>query len=189
MRQYGNLIRLLDLDSDFIVDLRYATPDNFTGKVVYDFTECYIDIHTANRLIAAKNLAKKDGYRMKIWDAYRPISAQQRLWDIFPDDNFVAYPPDANNMTEFENSHMNGQCVDVTLTDMDGNELLMPSKFDDFTDKASLFCPETTEEARKNGNYLKSIMEQAGFTSYANEWWHFYDKNTCPVRYSELSFD
>ena len=182
--QYGNLVRLLDLDHDFIIDLRYAREDNFTGKAVYDFKDCYIDIHTAKQLIAAKNAAKKDGFRIKVWDAYRPVSAQQRFWDILPDNDFVAYPPDMDTITEFKNSHMNGQCVDVTLTDMDGNDVPMPSEFDDFTEKARLDCPKTEGEARKNGEYLRDIMVAAGFTPYSGEWWHFYDHNTEPVRYS-----
>ena len=101
MKQYGNLVRLLDMDDEFIIDLVYSTPNNFTGAVVYPFKDCYIDINTAKRLIVAKNLAKKDGYRMKVWDAYRPTSAQQRFWDLLPDNNFVAYPPDMATLKEF----------------------------------------------------------------------------------------
>ncbi|MGC2872773.1 M15 family metallopeptidase [Ihubacter sp. mB4P-1] len=185
IRQYGNLVRLLDLDEDFIIDLIYATPNNFTGSVVYDSPECFIDIATAKRLIAAKDLVKKDGLRMKVWDAFRPVSAQQRFWDLLPDNDFVAYPPDMAVITEFKNSHMNGQCVDVTLTDTNGKELLMPSAFDDFTQKARLDCPETSGEALKNAIYLREIMMQAGFTPYIGEWWHFYDKNPTPARYTE----
>ncbi len=185
IKQYGNLVRLLDVDPDFIIDLVYATADNFTGSVVYDSPECYIDVDTAQRLIAAKNMAKKDGYRMKVWDAFRPTSAQQRFWDLLPDNNFVAYPPDMETITEFKNSHMNGQSVDVTLTDMDGNDIPMPSKFDDFTEKARLDCPTTSGEALKNGTYLRDIMVRAGFSPYSGEWWHFYDRNPVPVRYTE----
>ena len=185
MKQYGNLIRLLDADPEFIIDLVYATADNFTGSVVYDSPECYIDIDTAKRLIAAKNLVKKDGYRMKVWDAFRPTSAQQRFWDLFPDNDFVAYLPDMETITEFKNSHMNGQCVDVTLTDMDGHDILMPSGFDDFTEKARLDCPKTSGEALKNAVYLRDIMVQAGFTPYSGEWWHFYDRNCLPKPYSD----
>ncbi|MEY8367628.1 M15 family metallopeptidase [Anaerovoracaceae bacterium 42-11] len=185
IKQYGNLVRLLDVDPDFIIDLVYATADNFTGSVVYDSPECYIDVDTAQRLIAAKNMAKKDGYRMKVWDAFRPTSAQQRFWDLLPDNNFVAYPPDMETITEFKNSHMNGQSVDVTLTDMDGNDIPMPSAFDDFTEKARLDCPTTSGEALKNATYLRDIMVRAGFSPYSGEWWHFYDRNPVPVRYTE----
>lgn len=73
MKQYGNLVRLLDMDDEFIIDMVYATPGNFTGSAVYPSAQCYIDINTARRLIEAKNLAKKDGFRMKVWDAYRPV--------------------------------------------------------------------------------------------------------------------
>lgn len=187
MKQYGNLVRLLDVDPEFIIDLKYAKPDNFTGSVVYPFTECYIDVHTAAQLVKAKDLAKKDGYRIKVWDAYRPVSAQQRFWNLMPDNNFVAYPPDMTTIREFRNSHMNGQCVDVTLTDGEGRELLMPSGFDDFTKKARLDCPQTTGEARNNAEYLRDIMVKAGFTPYDGEWWHFYDRNVEPVRYSDLT--
>ncbi len=188
MKQYGNLIRLLDLDSDFIIDLKYATKDNFTGEVVYESKECYIDVNTAGRLVNAKNMAKKDGFRIKVWDAYRPVSAQERFWELLPDNRFVAYPPNVCSMKEFKNSHMNGQCVDVTLTDMGGNDIPMPSGFDDFTPKARLDCPETTGDERKNGEYLRDIMTAACFTPYEGEWWHFYDRKTEPVKYSDISF-
>lgn len=186
MTQYENLIKLTDLDNDFIIDLKYATPDNFTGSTIYSSSECYIDINTASRLVKAKNQAKKAGFRMKVWDAYRPVSAQERFWELLPDNRFVAYPPDMATLTEFKNSHMNGQCVDVTLTDMNGNDIPMPSEFDDFTEKARLDCQETTGEARKNGEFLRDIMIDAGFTPYEGEWWHFYDRNVTPVRYSDL---
>ena len=189
MKQQGNLVRLLDMDSDFIIDLKYATTDNFTGSVVYNFQDCYIDIHTAQQLIKAAETAKKDGYRIKVWDAYRPVSAQKRFWEIMPDDNFVAFPPDMETITEFKNSHLNGQCVDVSLTDMEGNDIPMPSGFDDFSDIARLDCPKTTGEARKNGEYLRDIMIESGFTPYDGEWWHFYDHNTEPVRYSDLNLE
>lgn len=189
MKKQGNLVRLLDLDQDFIIELIYATPNNFTGSVVYNFTDCYIDIETGKRLVKAKDMAREAGFRMKVWDAFRPTSAQQKFWDLLPDNNFVAYPPDMDTIKEFKNSHMNGQCVDVTLVDLNGNYVPMPSDFDDFTKKSRLDCIETTGEARKNGEFLRDIMVKAGFTPYENEWWHFYDKNVTPARYTEAILD
>lgn len=182
----GNLVRLLDLDDDFIIDLRYATPYNFTGEKVYNSSECYIDRHTAEILIKARDLAKKDGYRMKIWDAYRPISAQAKFWTIMPDDNFVARPPDMSKITVFKPTHMNGLCVDVTLTDMEGNELEMPTFFDDMTERASLSYEGHSETGRRNGEYLKEIMEAVGFKAYGGEWWHFYDVTTEATPYMDF---
>jgi len=185
MEQKGNLIRLFDMDEDFIVDLKYATEDNFTGQKVYRSNECWIDKHTAEILIKARDIFKKDGYRVKIWDAYRPIRAQKRFWEIMPDDEFVARPPDMSKIKTFRPTHMNGMCVDVTLTDMEGNDIEMPSPFDTLTERAALNCELNSEESRKNGTYLKNVMESVGFLAYESEWWHFYDVSTEPAPFSD----
>lgn len=186
MEQKGNLIRLLDLDKDFIIDLKYATCDNFTGQQVYASDECWIDANTAKLLIKARDIFKKDGYRVKIWDAYRPIRAQKRFWEIMPDDEFVARPPDMAKITRFRPTHMNGMCVDITITDMEGNEVEMPSPFDTLDETASLSCPSNSEESVKNGTYLKEVMESVGFLAYESEWWHFYDITTEPEPFSDF---
>lgn len=188
IRTKGNLVRLLDMDPDFYIDLRYATADNFTGSVIYSSQECYIDKHTATQLIAARRIFTDMGYGVKVWDAYRPISAQQLFWDTFPDNDYVAYPPDMKTIREFKNSHMNGQCVDVTLTAPDGSDIPMPSSFDDFSDRAHLAYTGTTGEARKNAETLRDVMVQCGFTPYQGEWWHFYDHNVTPATYTDFTF-
>ncbi|MBR4862878.1 MAG: M15 family metallopeptidase [Firmicutes bacterium] len=181
----GNLIKLFDLDQDFIIDLKYATPDNFTGEKIYRSAECYMDRHTAEILIKARDIFKKDRYRVKIWDAYRPISAQAKFWEVMPDDNFVARPPDMSKIKVFRPTHMNGLCVDVTLTDMDGNDIEMPTYFDDMSERAALGYVGHTEEGRKNGTYLKDVMESVGFQAYEGEWWHFYDVTTEPTPFMD----
>ena len=185
MEDKGNLIRLLDIDEDFIIDLKYATEDNFTGKKIYNSSECYIDRHTAEILIKARDIFKKDGYRVKVFDAYRPIRDKAKFWEVLPDDNLVARPPDMSKITKFRPTHMNGLCVDVTLTDMKGNEIEMPTAFDDLTEKASLAYPGHTETGRKNGEYLKQVMESVGFLAYDGEWWHFYDVSTEPTPFMD----
>lgn len=80
------------LDPEIIVDLKYATPDNFTGKVVYDFQTAIARTGTAKKLAHASKLVKDQGYRLKIWDAYRPVSAQKRLFEVYPDPKFVRNP-------------------------------------------------------------------------------------------------
>ena len=181
----GNLVRLLDIDSDFIIDLRYATADNFTGQKVYQSGECWIDEHTAAILIQAKNIFRADGYRVKVWDAYRPIRAQKKFWEIMPNDDFVARPPEVSKMTSFRHTHLNGQCVDLTLTDLDGNDIEMPCPFDTMDGRASLACPDNPPAGTKNGEYLKRVMESVGFEAYDGEWWHFYDVSTQPVPYTD----
>ena len=134
-------------------------------------------------LIEARNVFKRDGYRIKIWDAYRPISAQKRFWEIYPDDNFVARPPDMKTMTSFRSTHMNGQCVDITLTDMEGRELKMPTCFDDFREIAALRNNDPETEEYKNAAYMCRVMESAGFGASRTEWWHFYDNKNPHPRY------
>ncbi|QIB68925.1 M15 family metallopeptidase [Aminipila butyrica] len=184
----NGLVRLLDLDEDFIIELKYATGDNFTGQQIYYSNQCYIHENTARLLIEAKNRFRQDGFRVKVWDAYRPIRAQMAFWRFLPDDRFVARPPDMKQIKEFKTNHMNGLCVDLTLVDVKGKELIMPSLFDDFSERASLSCPDIPEEARKNAEYLRDIMEQVGFTAYQGEWWHFYDKTIPPVPYSDDNY-
>ncbi len=186
MKEKGDLIRLLDLDPDFIIELKYATPDNFTGQTIYSSNECYINKNTAKLLIQAKNIFQSDGFRVKILDAYRPLRAQKRFYEILPDSNFVAPPPDMSTLKTFRATHLNGLCVDLTLVDHTGKEIEMPSEFDDFTERASLSCETTSATGRKNALYMKTVMERVGFEGYQHEWWHFYDRQTAPTAFLDF---
>ena len=182
----NNLVRLLDLDPEFIIDLRYATEDNFTKTKVYESGECYIDRRTAGLLIKAKDMFLQRGYRVKIWDAYRPIHAQAYFWQLVPNPDFVSRPPELTPETVFVPRHLNGMSVDLTLTDMEGNELVMPTAFDDFTPQANLNCEEVTGEARRNGELLRDVMVEAGFSPDPCEWWHFDDAVHEPAPYLDV---
>ncbi|VDG24349.1 M15 family metallopeptidase [Lactiplantibacillus mudanjiangensis] len=155
------------LDPMILVDLRYATTNNFTHQVIYDFTTAIVRTGTAQKLAQASALVQAQGYRLKIWDAYRPVSAQKRLFDVYPDPNFVA-PPDPNF------SHQKGVTLDLTLTDMAGHDCLMPTAFDDFSPQAHRQAPRATQQ---DANYqiLDQAMHQAGFIGYENEWWDYRD--------------
>lgn len=185
MERKGNLVRLLDMDEEFIIELKYATADNFTGVQIYQSNDCWIDEHTAELLIMAKNIFKEDGYRVKVWDAYRPIRAQRKFWEVMPKPGFVARPPELSEIKTSRPTHMNGMCVDVTLTDRDGKEMEMPCPFDTMDERAALDCPKNPEEGRKNGKYLKEVMESVGFEAYEQEWWHFYDVTGTPAPFSD----
>lgn len=184
-----SLVRLLDMDPEFVIDLKYTTANNFTGRRVYDFEDCYINKSTAKLLVRAKNIFKRDGYQVEIWDAYRPIRAQRKLYEIVPVNEYVATPPDLNHAIKFTHSHMNGLSVDLTLLDSDGKELQMPTHFDDFSEMARLACGRIPHVSRKHAEYLKRIMESVGFEAYENEWWHFNDILTSPTPYSDVRFD
>ena len=162
------LVQITALDDSFVVDLKYATEDNFTGKQIYPESRAILREETAHKLIKAQEEFKNLGYGLKIWDAYRPFSAQQVLWDAVDDKTWVADPTRGSN-------HNRGSAVDVTLVDSEGNELPMPSEFDDFSERAHQTYAGCTEEEARNRDLLRKTMSQCGFVGYVNEWWHFND--------------
>lgn len=183
------LVLLQDLDDSFIIDLRYATTNNFTGKKIYPVHVCAIRKETGEKLVKAHNIFKKDGYRIKVWDAYRPLHVQRLLFEACPIDDYVAQPPEKPITSGFRPRHNNGMAVDVTLVDKDGNELKMPSDFDEFSEKAKLTYKYMTKEARKNVDYLHEVMNSVGFRSYVNEWWHFLDNIEEPTPYLDIPLE
>lgn len=167
--QLSDFVNLQTLTEDLIIELTYATPNNFTGQVVYDFTTAIARRGSAQKLAEASKILKKQGYRIKVWDAYRPVSAQLKLFEVYPDPTFVAKPN-----PNF--SHQKGVTFDVTLTDLAGKELVMPTAFDDFSEKAKRSSKHLwSPEALANYNLLNDAMTQAGFIGYPNEWWDFRD--------------
>ena len=171
IRQSNGLVNVADMDSSFIFDMKYATEDNFTKTPVYPVNVCVLRTETALKLINANNEFAKFGYKIKIWDAYRPMYVQQIFWDIVKDERFVANPNKKGSR------HNRGTAVDVTLVDAAARELRMPSKFDDFSDKASRNYKNMHEEEIKNIDLLTGVMERHGFTTIDTEWWHFDDSN------------
>lgn len=156
-------------------ELKYATEDNFTGQVVYEFSTVYLRYGTLQKLAAVQTDLEELGLGLKIWDAFRPVAAQYKLWEICPDRRYVANPN-----TGFSD-HSRGNTVDVTLVDSQGREVPMPTGFDDFTKKADRDYSDCSREAADNALILEVLMEKHGFTGYQNEWWHFIDTVTYPV--------
>lgn len=154
---------------DIYIELKYALTDNFTGERIYDFESAYLRYGTVMKLQKVCEVLKEQGYYLKIWDAYRPSSAQFRLWEICPDSRYVADPNRG-----FSN-HTRGNALDVTLVDAWGRELPMPTGFDDFSDAANRDYRFCSEEARHNALLLETVMEENGFQGYWGEWWHFSD--------------
>lgn len=155
---------------DIYVELRYATENNFTGVKIYDFTEAYLRYGTVKKLAQVQKELKQQGYSLKIWDAYRPFEAQQKLWEVYPDPNYVANP--ANGMRR----HNLGGTVDITMVAADGSIIPMPSEFDDFSLKADRnYSDIDNEEAVNNVMIFQTAMENNGFTGYQGEWWDYSD--------------
>lgn len=148
------------------VDLKYATTDNFTGQIVYNFQSCLLLKEAAVQLRNVQAELEKIGLELKIWDGYRPVAAQWKFWELVPDERYVSDPRKGGR-------HTRGTSVDLTLTTKDGQELLMPSDFDDFSEKAHRNYMCAPEEAIKNRELLQEIMEKHGFVGLFTEWWHF----------------
>ena len=170
-----DFVRVLDYIPDMYQELKYAADRNFTGQVIYDFSDAYLRYGTVKKLAAVCNDLAELGLSLKIWDGFRPVSAQFKLWEVCPDPTFVANPEKGFS------SHSRGNTVDVTLVDRDGNELEMPSEFDDFSAKANRDFSDCTETAAAHAQLLEVLMEKHGFYGYFDEWWHFYDNDQYPV--------
>lgn len=157
------------------VDLKYGTTDNITGQALYDFDDAYLRYGTVKKLKIACDILVDQGYSLKIWDAYRPVSAQFSLWDAMPDATYIANPYEGNS------DHSRGNCVDVTLMTLDGVEVKMPTGFDDFSPLADRDYSDVEGKAASSASILEDAMTAAGFTPYTGEWWHFTDEVQYPV--------
>ncbi|MDZ7413270.1 MAG: D-alanyl-D-alanine dipeptidase [candidate division KSB1 bacterium] len=171
------LLDIRALDSTIVVELKYATSDNFVGQPLYGANVCYLRRPTAERLARVQQRLRAQGLGLKVYDCYRPLSVQWRMWELVPDTRYVADPRKGSR-------HNRGAAVDVTLVDTAGHELLMPSAFDDFSEKASRSYAQAPPEALRHRALLEEAMTAEGFVPLASEWWHFDDPQW--ERYSVL---
>ncbi len=148
------------------VELKYATADNFTGEVVYNFQECFLRKEVLLRLQNVQAELEIIGLGLKIWDGFRPIAAQWKFWELVPDERYVSDPSKGGR-------HTRGTAVDLTLVTQEGRELPMPSAFDDFSEKAHRNFRGATPEETANRELLQTVMEKHGFIGLPTEWWHF----------------
>ncbi len=161
--------KLIDVQSlvpQIQVELKYATADNFTGQIVYPFHHCLLLEETILRLRDIQSELETMGLGLKIWDGFRPISAQWKFWELVPDERYVGDPRKGGR-------HTRGTTVDLTIVTKEGQELPMPSAFDDFSEKAHADYAGATMEEIANRALLRTLMEKHGFVGVSTEWWHF----------------
>lgn len=154
----------------FEIDLRYATKNNITKKVLYEEDLMYLQKSTLDKLIQVNEELRAKGFKLKIWDAYRPLNVQKKLWAAYPNANFIANPFTTGS------NHNRGTAVDVTLVDMRNNEVDMPTGFDGFGAKSRRGGNWSSKE-RENVGLLTDTMVKHGFTFIDSEWWHFDDED------------
>ena len=153
---------------DAVVDLRYATADNFVGVPLYPAdARCLVHESLAPGLATAAAALRRQGYRLVFWDCYRPHEVQVRMFEAVPDPAWVAQP------SAYARSHESGRSVDVTLAT--GGQLVdMGTGFDDFSPRATAYATEgVTAAAQANRAVLRTAMAAGGLTVYSGEWWHF----------------
>lgn len=150
-----------------LAEVRYATRHNFTGHVLYPRPRLFVHRDTARALSRVQRDLQRQGLGLKVWDAYRPLSVQRRMWNLVRDERYVSNP--AKN----KGRHTRGTAVDVTLVDKLGRELPMPSDFDDFSQRAHRDYQGGTADERRHRRLLEDVMQKHGFVGYPTEWWHF----------------
>ena len=165
--QSHDWVELTEQDG-FILDLRYATKQNFVDHVIYDCGRCFLRKDVAEQLIAAKNAFAERGVRIKLFDCYRPLEVQWELWEEVPDPRYVADPRKGS-------MHNRGMAVDLTLVNAQtAKELDMGTGFDFFGRKAyHTTTPELSRQIQINRKLLKSTLEKFGFQAIRTEWWHY----------------
>jgi D-alanyl-D-alanine dipeptidase len=163
-------VNLKDYSSDFIYNMKYATADNFLKTKVYDCEACYLRYKTVKALIKANEKFMKKGYKIMLFDCYRPLDIQKKMWQIVSNPNYVADPKKGS-------IHNRGGAVDISLVDSTGVAIDMGTPFDFFGIEASHDYENLPEEVKENRRLLRKIMTRSGFRIFESEWWHYNLKN------------
>jgi D-alanyl-D-alanine dipeptidase len=150
-----------------LLDIRYATPQNFTGATLYECGRCFLHPMVAKALMLAVEDFKKQGYKIILFDCYRPLSIQHKLWKRVPDSRYVT-PPTKGSM------HNRGAAIDLTLQEIKTNKALdMGTPYDFFGQAAYMDYQGLSEGAFKNRKILHTTLIKYGFKPIRTEWWHF----------------
>ncbi|MBI2335392.1 MAG: M15 family metallopeptidase [Deltaproteobacteria bacterium] len=162
------LVEVKQIIPDIVLDIRYATPNNFLKQTVYPEPVAFLRKTSVEKLKVAAEILRTQGYRIKLFDAYRPLTVQKKMWAIMPNSRYVANPSKGS-------VHNRGGAVDLTLVTLDGKDVEMPSEYDEFNEKAHHGYPMASDLAKNHVAILKEAMLKAGFKSIPTEWWHYND--------------
>ncbi len=160
------LVEITPRTHDVELDIAYASARNLTGRPVYAHAACYLHRDAEAKLRRAVDLARPLGWRLRIFDAFRPSEAQWVLWNACPDPEFLADPRRGS-------PHSRGVAIDLTLVDRAGTALEMGTPFDAFTPLSHHGNAEVTPAAQRNRFSLLGLMSAAGWDFYGKEWWHY----------------
>lgn len=163
---FMSLVEITPASHNVEINLAYAGFENFTGAPIYTEAHCYLHVEAEKLFIRARELAAVQGFKIKIFDAFRPVEAQWALWNHTPDPNYIADPRRGS-------PHSRGAAIDLNLLDRSGRELEMGTAFDDFSLAAHHGSMEVSATAQKNRALLLGLMTAAGWDFFRNEWWHY----------------
>ena len=165
----AELVAIASIEPGIRLDLRYATKNNFTGRVLYSQARAFLQRPAAEALARVHRRLAGEGFGIVVLDAYRPWRVTRELWDATPPDRreFVADPAVGSR-------HNRGAAVDVMLYDLaTGRPVAMPSEYDEMSERSAPGYPGGDAGARGNRDRLRRAMEREGFFVYPVEWWHF----------------
>jgi D-alanyl-D-alanine dipeptidase len=152
---------------DAVLDIRYATADNLTGRPLYPVARCLLLPGPAARLERAAARLRAQGLRVVLHDCYRPLSVQRALWAAMPKVGYVADPATGSH-------HNRGAAVDLSLADASGRPVALPTAYDAFGPKARAGATEgIAPAALANRRTLRAAMEAEGWKVNPAEWWHY----------------
>lgn len=166
------LVNLEELSTQFNYEIRYATPNNFIDETLYDCAKCLLRPEVAKALLEANQYFCELGYQIKIYDCYRPLDVQKKMWSKVPKPGYVGNPYGNGSI------HNRGAAVDLTLETLDGCYVEMGSDYDYFGKEAHIDNYNFSKEILNNRKLLFEGMGKFGFSPIRTEWWHFnYKRN------------
>jgi len=176
-----HLVSINSLSSSFYLDIRYATSNNFLGEKLYDCSVCLLLPEVAEALNNANYYFCDRGFVLTLFDCYRPLSVQKKMWTKVPNPIYVANPA-------IGSVHNRGAAVDLTLKTINGKNIDMGTEYDFFGRAAHIDNLNLPNEVVVNRKILQDGMKSFGFVTIQSEWWHFnfVKKNGSPVLNSPL---
>ncbi|MCF6365828.1 MAG: M15 family metallopeptidase [Bacteroidales bacterium] len=177
-----DLVDVTLFTDEFILDIRYATADNFLDTILYPCAKCLLRYEVLKDLLRVQSEFKSLGYKIKLFDCYRPLSVQKIMWEKIPIVGLVANPATGSR-------HNRGSAIDLSLTDLEGNDIDMGTDHDDLSMKGRTFYRGFNDTIFQNRMLLRTIMQKHHFIGINSEWWHF--SHDCGTKYkvSDVGFD
>ncbi len=178
-----DFVDLLDYTDQIAYDFRYADTNNFIHEKVYPCVQCLLRKEVALALVQANASLLPKGYRLRLFDCYRPLSVQHKMWAIYPDGRYVANPNTSGSI------HNRGGAVDVTLELLNGSIVDMGTDFDHFGKEAHTSYTSFGQDIIQHRKLLQKAMLAAGFSPLKTEWWHFNFGKSKKYSISNVPFD